>query len=143
MRINIWHFAAAINAAKAAGFDVDNLLQQVVQVFIGQASGAAIPAQLIQEVADVVTRFANDPITLGMDMASAAAMPEFAGVITGWVVDAFGLPRSVKFGPVTIVYTVSPPKKLRKIGRKSRTRRRAARRRKPPVRRRKPKRRSK
>ena len=124
MRINIWHLAAAINAAKAAGFDVDNLLAQVVEVFINHTSAAAIPAQLIQEIADVVTRFGGDPITTGMDVASAAAIPEFTGIVCDWFTDAFNIPKSVRFGSITVVWTVKPPKRVRRARKKKVTRRR-------------------
>lgn len=126
MRINIWHLAAAINAAKAAGFDVDNLLAQVVDVFVNKTSAAGIPAQLIQEVADVVTKFGEDPITTGMDVASAAAIPELTGIVVDWFTDIFNVPKSVRFGNITVVWTVRPPKRVRRAKKKRAARRRSS-----------------
>ena len=126
--INIWTAAAALGAAKAAGFDVDNLIAQFGDVIMGKTSGAAIPAQLAQELVDVVEKFSSAPVETGYAILSAAAVPMMGGVVADWICDALGLPKSVKFGFVTLKFTVTPPKRRRGRGRRRRsyTRRRRA-----------------
>ncbi len=125
MRINIWHVAAILGAAKEAGFDVDNIIAQIVNVFLGVQDAKAIPAQVMQELADLIKRFGADPIGTGMAAAMGAALPEAFGVVLDSAFEAFGLPKSRKFGNMTIVWTVTPPKfGRRKPKKKGKSRRR-------------------
>lgn len=128
--INIWHAAAALSAAKAAGFDVDNIIAQLGAVLSGQADGKAIPAQLVAELMDVIQKFGADPAGTGMGVVGAVAVPELTGVLVGWGCDAFGLPKRVHFGPLILAYTVNPPKK--RVA-KRKARRRTVRRRRSPA----------
>lgn len=127
MRINIWHLGAVLGAAKAAGLDVDNIIAQIVNVFLGIQPASAIPAQIVQEIADLVKRFGSDPIGTGMDAAMGAAVPEAFGVLMDVGFDALGLPKSRKIGNITIVWTVTPPKPRRKTAKKKKSKRRRSR----------------
>ena len=101
--INLPYLASALGAAKGAGFDVDKIIAQIVAVFLG-GSAAAIPAQLIQELADIITNFGKDPTGTMVDTMVGAVIPLGMAKGVGMVLDMLGLPKRRKFGNITIVW---------------------------------------
>ena len=103
--INLPYLASALGAAKGAGFDTDKILAQIVAVFLG-GSAAQIPAQLIQELADIITNFSKDPAGTMIDTALGAVIPLGMAKGVGMILDMLGLPKRRKFGKITIVWGI-------------------------------------
>lgn len=98
-------FAIMLGAAKGAGFDTENILEQIVKVFLG-GSAAEIPAQLITEISDVVTNYSKDPAGTAINTAVGAAVPMILLKAVGYGLAAFGLPKARTFGNIRIKWAL-------------------------------------
>lgn len=90
--------ASAIGAAKGAGFDVDNIIDQGVKVVTGDGDANAIVGQIMEEGGDVVRNFSKDPAGTSMNVAVGALVPQGISKVLGWGLDLFGLPKSKTIG---------------------------------------------
>lgn len=113
MRLSIPKWVMIIGAAEGAGFDVDNIGEQVIGVVQGTTDAKAIPGQVIAEAVDVTRNFKNDPMGTGLNVALGVAIPYGMFKALGSVLYGFGVPTSIG----GVQYAL-PPKKYRR-GRKS------------------------
>lgn len=96
-KVNIPELAMALNAAENMSFDVDLILEQFIQVALGQSDGRALPAQLLNEVADAVRAFKDDPVGTGTDVGMGIFATGISFKLLGLVGSFFGIPKQKTF----------------------------------------------
>ena len=99
-------YAVALGAAKGAGFDVDKIAEAIVGVFLGTTKANELPAQLIQEMADVWINFGKDPVGTAIDTAVGATIPMLMFKGLGVMLKTFGLPTRRKIGQLTLKWAL-------------------------------------
>lgn len=95
MAFSIPKVAMVLGGLEGAGFDVDNVGEQILGVVTGENDAAAIPGQVIAETVDVARNFKNDPIGTGMKTGFGIAIPHFLFKGMGSVAKSFGIPTTV------------------------------------------------
>ena len=115
MRLNIPKWVMIIGAAEGAGFDVDNIGEQVIGVVQGTTDAKAIPGQVIAEGVDVARNFKEDPLGTGMNVAVGVAVPYVMFKGLGSILHGFGVPTSIG----GVQYAI-PPRKHRRARKKVR-----------------------
>ena len=104
--VNLPAFASALGAAKGAGFDVDQIAIEISQVFLGTKSTKDIPAEIMQQIADVWVNFGADPLGTSIDVAIGASIPLVMFKGLGLALEMFGLPKSRKFGNIRLKWAL-------------------------------------
>ena len=95
-RIDIPLFADMLIAGREAGFDVDLIVETVIDVFLGKVDPTDIPAQVLQEIKDVVINFTRAPAKTGMAIGTGIGFNELGFAVLGTFLDAFGMPTEKK-----------------------------------------------
>ena len=95
MVLKIPKYVMILGGLEGAGFDVDNIGEQVLGVVTGQVDASAIPGQVIAETVDVARNFKNDPMGTGMKTGMGIAIPFFIFKGMGSIAKGFGVPTTV------------------------------------------------
>lgn len=95
MVFSIPKIAMVLGGLEGAGFDVDNIGEQVLGVVTGDVSANAIPAQVIAESIDVMRNFKNDPMGAGISTGMGIGIPFLAFKGMGSVAKSFSIPTTV------------------------------------------------
>jgi hypothetical protein len=96
--INLPVVASAFGAAKGAGFDTDNIVDQAVNVVTADGDANLIVAQVMEEGGDVVRNFSKDPTGTSINVMVGALVPIGTAKVLGYALDMFGLPKSKAIG---------------------------------------------
>ena len=120
MVLKIPKYVMILGGLEGAGFDVDNIGEQILGVVTGENDAKAIPAQVISETVDVARNFKNDPMGTGVSTGMGIAIPFLVFKGLGAVATGFGVPTTVS----GIQWAIPPRKggkRRKKAAKKTRT----------------------
>ena len=100
--LNLWDLIYALTIAEGLTFDADTIIDQIVGVFLGTTDAKLIPAQLMNEVADVIRAVGQDPLGTAMNVGMNVGVAAISQKVLRTTLQILGAPRSKKIGGYTL-----------------------------------------
>ena len=100
--LNIWWLAYLIAVGEGLSFNITQILLDMILAFQGQ--DVDIPASVLAEAYDAVTKIATDPARCAFDITVNVGGVHISRMITNAFLTIIGAPKSKKFGDIRVVW---------------------------------------